>query len=278
MAQSINTTAVTLTASQAPAVLSSGRGVQRPRAADSSSQAMASRSSTPRSVPPAFARSDSTNSPRTRCAQEVVMPHVGHRQPNRATNVHGGNPNCWCVPWPRVSGVRIIATSRGNANPSPIAASLNRSCRLSRVCPLVSITLVCKRWGEDSRNRNPLQDRFIYQSSRDGLAGSARDGGVQKRSRRAEGGRGWVVEPGLVDTYNPTPPSASTASPYQQGNNERHCPFSLHPVRAGPQPREPPLRPVFVNCDCGKKPRTNSAQISHFAENGSRGEFTYNHR
>lgn len=55
----------------------------RPRIAVASDQGTASIASIPNNAPPAFARQEANISPRTRCAQEVVMPHVGQGAPTR---------------------------------------------------------------------------------------------------------------------------------------------------------------------------------------------------
>lgn len=56
-------------------------------------------------------------------AQEVVMPHEGHRNPKNATIVQGGNPNCWCVPMPETLGVNWLATTSGTISPTPKSVS-----------------------------------------------------------------------------------------------------------------------------------------------------------
>ncbi len=74
-------------------------------------------------TPPTLAASPSHSRPRTTAAQEVVIPQVGQRIPHRATSVQGGNPNCWCVPWPRGSGSNKQAMTNGtNRYPAVVAA------------------------------------------------------------------------------------------------------------------------------------------------------------
>jgi len=41
------------------------------------------------------------------------MPHDGHRTPQRARTLHGGNPSCLWVPVPRESGVKVATTING---------------------------------------------------------------------------------------------------------------------------------------------------------------------
>ncbi len=79
------------------------------------------------STPPTFAPSPSINRPRTTAAQDVVIPQVGHRIPNKATSVQGGSPNCWCVPWPLASGSSRQATPSGNRSAMAVIAAKNRS-------------------------------------------------------------------------------------------------------------------------------------------------------
>ena len=49
------------------------------------------------------------------------MPHAGHRTPNAIWNVQGGNPNCWCVPKPLASGLRVADVTRSPSNTDPTA-------------------------------------------------------------------------------------------------------------------------------------------------------------
>lgn len=112
---------------QAHVVLSGVQPSHRPLATADISQGTPIRLSRQSSVPATFARKASTGHPRTNLAQDVVIPQVGHRMPNTTENVHGGSPNCWCVPWPRLSGSRELATASGHNKPNANAAAKSRS-------------------------------------------------------------------------------------------------------------------------------------------------------
>ena len=70
------------------------RPIQWPRMADASSDQLSQKASSAMAVPPLLARSDFPTSPRTRCAQDVVMPQEGHRMFQCSINQQGLNPNC----------------------------------------------------------------------------------------------------------------------------------------------------------------------------------------
>jgi hypothetical protein len=59
-------------------------------------------------------------------AHEVVMPHEGHRNPYHCTSVHGGRPNCWCVPIPRGLGVSRLAVMSSPISTAPAKAMTSR--------------------------------------------------------------------------------------------------------------------------------------------------------
>ncbi len=77
-------------------------------------------------TPPTLAANPSHSRPRTTAAQEVVIPQVGQRIPQRATSVQGGNPNCWCVPWPRGSGSNKQAMTSGTRRYPAVVAAKSR--------------------------------------------------------------------------------------------------------------------------------------------------------
>jgi len=45
-------------------------------------------------APPTLQLIARSSRPRIIQAQEVVIPHAGHRMPSKLTEVHGGKPNC----------------------------------------------------------------------------------------------------------------------------------------------------------------------------------------
>ncbi len=67
---------------------------QRPRTAVTDNHSTAARVAPPIKAPVALALNAPTICPRMKCAQAVVMPHVGQRTPNSKRTVQGGNPNC----------------------------------------------------------------------------------------------------------------------------------------------------------------------------------------
>ena len=78
------------------------------------------------------------------------QPGPGRRHPagwtrpaDNASNVHGGNPNCWCVPRPCGLGSRALATPNSTASPSASTVKPNRERPESRTVRdvLVSATL-----------------------------------------------------------------------------------------------------------------------------------------
>ena len=75
-----------------------GRTIQRPSMPLTTSQGPHIAAASASIVPPTFALSADATSPRTTCAQAVVIPHDGQRIPYHCTMVHGGNFNCRCVP------------------------------------------------------------------------------------------------------------------------------------------------------------------------------------
>lgn len=70
------------------------RNHSRPVVADTNDQTIVTAASAANNVPPMFARRADSHWPRTKCAQEVVIPQAGHGLSNSITNVHGGKPNC----------------------------------------------------------------------------------------------------------------------------------------------------------------------------------------
>ena len=70
-------------AAQAGQLPRGNRAKWRPRIAVANDQGTARIASTANIAPPAFTRKEVKISPRIRCAQEVVMPHVGQGTPNR---------------------------------------------------------------------------------------------------------------------------------------------------------------------------------------------------
>ena len=112
---------------QANVVLFGVQPSHRPPTAADNNQGTPARLSRQSSVPATFARRASTGRPRTKWAQDVIIPQVGHRMPNTTENVHGGSRNCWCVPRPRLSGSRELATASGHNKPNANAAAKSRS-------------------------------------------------------------------------------------------------------------------------------------------------------
>jgi hypothetical protein len=70
------------------------RSHSRPVAADTNDHTIVTAANAANKVPPMFARKADGHCPRTKCAQEVVIPQAGHGLSNSITNVHGGKPNC----------------------------------------------------------------------------------------------------------------------------------------------------------------------------------------
>ena len=125
-------TAVAITAR----VLSPGRPTShRPRVAETSSQGPATIAIAANSVPPALQPIAWNHWPRTACDHEVVMPHDGQRTPNNHTNVHGGSPNCRCVPKPLGSGRSQAATPKGASKLRAATASPNLALAVNRFAP-----------------------------------------------------------------------------------------------------------------------------------------------
>lgn len=61
------------------------------------------------------------------------MPQAGQRMPNIATDVQGGNPNCWCVPYPTGLGSRARATANNASTNSMATTAQTLPERLARI-------------------------------------------------------------------------------------------------------------------------------------------------
>lgn len=70
------------------------RNHSRPVVAETSDHTIVTAANAANKVPPMFACRADGHWPRTKCAQEVVIPQAGHGLSNSITNVHGGKPSC----------------------------------------------------------------------------------------------------------------------------------------------------------------------------------------
>ena len=136
LAASRRTQSSTVTASHAPPIPSSTRAVgwppsHLPAIAEAKAHGAASNVIANKTVPPPLAARADRIFPRAACAHEVVMPHVGQRQPVRRANPQADRPNCSCVPNPRGSGFnpRAVAIRTSAATPHAASNSLPRWVR-----------------------------------------------------------------------------------------------------------------------------------------------------
>lgn len=83
-------------------------------------------------TPPTFALIALGKSAFMVCAQEVVMPHPGHRIPTHVNRLQPGNPSCVCVPIPDASGFNHAAIAKSRNRKKPREKKTTRSRRLYR--------------------------------------------------------------------------------------------------------------------------------------------------
>ena len=117
--------------------------IQLPCQAETNSHGAAAKAKSPSKVPAVFARQAFNPCPRTRYAQDVVIPQVGHGRPNTISNVQGGSPSCRCVPWPQGLGLSIVAKASNASNPAPNVASMSR---VRRGNAFLSVLSVFAKW------------------------------------------------------------------------------------------------------------------------------------
>jgi len=128
-----------------------------------SNQGTANPAAIAKAVPPTLALSACQNCPRTTRAQAVVMPHDGHGLPITARNVHGGNPNCSCVPRPSGLGRSHSARVSSAISVAPPAARISRAefVSFAGANGLVLVTSLAGKERENSETRKSRQERFI---------------------------------------------------------------------------------------------------------------------